>query len=420
MSEPVIGGQEIDWSAAKRFTSNGALVKHRECAQKWLYSTVRKFERLDYSEQVELGFGQWWHALRAASSIDRGRALGSLQYAPERLTTTDDGPAIDTVADGLVVSRVVLAAEQWWEKGIDEEQREIWTERLGEPMPQRLVNLFNRWSEHWSEELQQEKPLAVEMQWWRRLPRMTQPDGEKIDPNTALLGYVDEVYFDTKTSMVVVRDHKLHRRLDDKSHEADLFNGQLQMYAFGIAPIVKGWGYGQVRAVSFDRAKMVAPKPPSLTKSGRLAQRGGEPSISSSDLHTYLEWAKGPDGDGVPYPGMKKDGSDAGRYVAEESVIERLSTPQARAAWFSRATQPISRNVITAHLTAAVDSAIDSERTRARAEITGAAARNFTKACQWCDFAKLCRAEIVGGPAATEDLELAEYGLKVKRKHPRS
>src|SRR5699024_4410189 len=151
------------------------------------------------------------------------------------------------------------------------------------------------------------------------------------DPDTLLVGFVDEIYFDQRRNMIVMRDHKSHRQLAQQTTADDLMDSQLQVYAWGAYEDVVSWGRGSPRAVAYDRVRMVAPKSPEVTMSGTLSK-----SVTDYDLATYLEWAKGPDGQGVPYPGRKKDGSGAGVYTAEQSVIDRLSQPAASSAWFQR------------------------------------------------------------------------------------
>jgi len=228
------------------------------------------------------------------------------------------------------------------------------------------------------------------------------------------------VYLDRKRGLVVVRDTKTGHDLASQTAADDMMDSQLQLYAWGITPLVKDWDVGRVGAVGYDRVRSVAPRPPMLTKSGRLAVRGGEPSIGQCDLRTYLDWAKGEDGAGVPFPGMKADGSAAGFYQAEDSVIEKLSSPAAASIWFQRTLTPLNVNLVRTHLRSAVDSALDLAASRARVERTGEAARNLTKSCRWCDFAALCRAEMIGGPARDGDsaaYDLADF--KLRRRPPR-
>jgi hypothetical protein len=71
---------------------------------------------------------------------------------------------------------------------------------------------------------------------------------------------------------------------------------------------------------------------------------------------------------------------------------------------------PLSTNLIRSHLRAAVDTVADLRKSKIRVERSGEASHNFTSNCRWCDFVKLCRAELVGG--AGEDYDLAELGLR--------
>jgi hypothetical protein len=197
------------------------------------------------------------------------------------------------------------------------------------------------------------------------------------------------VYFDDERGMIVVRDDKSAGALAIQTSLDDMMDSQLQLYAWGLQPQLDQRGAGLVRAVAYDRVKSGASSKPVLNKSGTLSK-----STTQYDLQTYLEWAAGPDGNGLEYPGLKKDGSGAGVYTAEQSVIDKLSAQAWRHQFFQRTTTPVSRNI-------------------ARAEVAGEAARNLSKNnCKFCDYQSLCRAQMVGG--ADGDYDIREYGLVAK------
>jgi hypothetical protein len=391
--------------AAELTASYSQLTTHRKCPQAWNYGYHRGLTRAESEEaKVELEFGNWWHMLRAADSLARGRRWDSLHHVPRRLRSVDGGPELPNTATPVEVGEL---AERWWH-GLAEEVKASWLERIGTTLPDRLNTLDGRWRDEHQEEIAAERPLAVEMRWRRRLPSRVDDDSTMA---ASLVGYVDEVYLDSRRQLVVARDHKTAKALGTQSTADDLMDSQLQLYAWGASPTVSSWGVGQIRATSYDRVRAMAPHPPSLTLAGRLSQRAGEPSLSSVDLETYLAWCR----DGVPYPGTKKDGSGAGIYLPEQTVIDKLSTPAARSVWMQRTLTPLSTNLIRAHLRAAVDTVADLRKSQARVEVDGAAGRNFTSQCRWCDFVRLCRAELVGGVG--EDYDLAELGLrKVERR----
>ena len=54
----------------QQFLAYGQITTHRTCPQQWMYKHHRRLEKVDPQEaKVELEFGLWWHALRAADSI---------------------------------------------------------------------------------------------------------------------------------------------------------------------------------------------------------------------------------------------------------------------------------------------------------------------------------------------------------------
>ena len=399
-----------------RYTTYSRIAVHRKCPQRYHYAYIRKLERVAPDDvKVELEFGNWWHALRAADSIERGLLHGSLQYAPGKLGTVDGHEGIDLPTleemreDRPDLVRVVLeAAEAWWSR-LPAAARETWQERIGGALPDRLRYVDARWRERWADDLVYERPLAVELHWERDLPALTdKATGEHVDPAATMVGYVDEVYYDERRNLVVVRDHKTHKTLAARTSAEDMMDSQLQVYAWGASPTITAWGYGPVKAVAYDRVRTTAPKQPKLTATGTLSK-----SVTDYDLPTYLSFAAGPDGTGAPWgeegayyvSGKKKGEPKFGVYQAEESVVRALSDPAAASTWQQRTLTPLNRNIVTTHLRAAVDTSLDITATRARVAETGAAGRNLTNDCKWCPFAELCRAEMTGGAGGDYDLE---------------
>lgn len=406
------------------YTTYSRIATHRKCPQRYMYSYIRKLEKVSPEDvRVELEFGNWWHALRAADSIERGIAAGSLQHIPKKLGTVDGHEGIDLAGEGGGIEKmrelsargyldltgwVMEEAEKWWKTRSSFEQ-ESWAERIGGGLVDRLLYVDARWRERWADDIKHEHPLAVELHWERPLPALTdQQTGETVDPDAVMTGYVDEVYYDTRRNLVVVRDHKTHKALGVRTSVEDMMDSQLQVYAWGASPIISSWGYGAVKAVAYDRVRSTAPKQPSVTATGTLSK-----SVSDYDVPTYLAFAAGPDGTGAPWgkegefyvSGKKKGEPKFGRYQAEETVIERLSDPAALSAWQQRTLTPLNRNIVTTHLRAAVDTSLDISATRDRVRESNAAGRNLTDMCKWCPFAELCRAEMTGGPDGDYDLD---------------
>ena len=391
-----------------------SLSLHRRCPQAWYYKYEVGLKEPSDRVAPERDFGIWWSALRAAEAIERGRKVDSLKAEPRKLGTVEGGPTFSMKT--VTVNEVLEAAEQWWpghkslpdgEGGFAEDQ---WKTRLGGEAPTLLRKLLERHLDQWGDEIKNEHPLGVEVFWKRQLP---QPKDQWVPegyPAMTLIGFVDELYFDTERGIVVARDHKTTKKLDISSAVDDMMDSQLQLYAWGANPLVQEWGYERgIRAVAYDRAKSVSPRPPSLTNSGRLRQYKGEPTVGMMDLQTYLEWvASKPE-----YPGLKKDGSGAGIYEKEDAVVEKLSTPAAQSNWFQRAQMPLNRNLIQTHLRAAVDSTFDQFRTIQRSRQTLEAQRNLGAACKWCPYVKLCRAQMVGGSEGMYELD--ELGLIGKK-----
>lgn len=394
-------------------SSYSALILHRKCPQAFMYRHVYALRRPEAVSAPERDFGAWWSAMRAAEALMRGRALGTLRAEPRTFRPVDRGPKFDQQT--VTIEDVREAAAEWWSRQPAEHQTD-WLDRLGEALPQRLDALFERWLEEWRDERRNEQPLGVEVFWKRRLP--DPPDADWIDPeheDVNLLGFIDEVYWDAARGMVVVRDDKSHKQLDSQTAADDLMDSQLQLYAWGLNPTLMEWELPPVRFVAYDRVRSIKPKTPVLTQMGALSK-----SVTQFDAHTYREWAKGPDGLGVPWgeegvfyaSGVKKGLPKWGRYQADPVLLAQLEGKTARSLWFQRTLKPLSRAVVRAHLQAAVDTAIAAGYTRRRALVTHEAPRNLTDRCTWCDYVGICREQMMGGPEGVFDL--AQHNLVTK------
>src|SRR6478735_8221129 len=134
--------KEIDW------TSYSGLTLHRKCPQAWQYRYMQGLSRpIKDDAKPELHFGNFWHALRAADSIERGRTLGTLKHAPKSIRLTDDGPRVlpfdedGNERDGLVDE--VFEAVEKWQENVPEEHLAEWRSKLGSDSPSRLLRSLN-------------------------------------------------------------------------------------------------------------------------------------------------------------------------------------------------------------------------------------------------------------------------------------
>lgn len=383
--------------------SYSSVTLHRRCPQAWNYRHVQRLVKDDPEDvAVARDFGTWWHALRAADSIERGAHLGSLRYAPPSLQTPDGVPDV-LMDDPLAMTGEVLRAmEAWWQR-VPADVAEQWVAYLGADPLDNIVRLDTNWRARWEQGQAAEAPLAVELRWERQLS----------GTDTVLVGYVDEVVQDRRRNLVLVRDHKTHRDLGAAPSAVDsMMDSQLQFYAWGAAPTIAEWGVGQVRAVGYDRVRAVAPKRPALTQAGALSK-----SVTDYDLRTYVEWAGAGQTygtEGEHYKTGKRAGEPKwGTYEPEQQVLDRLASPAEQARWFARTITPVSASIVKAHLRAAVDTARDMDATRERIEKgDGSAGRNLGAACRWCEYVQLCRAQLVGG--AEGDYQLEDYRLRLE------
>lgn len=401
MSEQVL--EKAPPEITKAHYSN--MVLHRKCPQAWVYRYVRNLEPLQREVAPALDFGNWWHAVRAADSLERGREHQSLREVPSWIKTVDSGPKF--AGKSVTVEEVMQAAEVWWKRQ-PEEVTEEWLTFLGQDLPGRLRGAYRRWNLEWADDLAEEQPLAVEMYWERNIKTAA---GNSL----RLYGFIDEVFYDARRNLIVVRDNKTSGSLGQLSSLDDMMDSQLQLYAWGAAPQIEKWGLGKVRAVGYDRVRSKAPKTPELTLTTGTLKK----SITDYDWLTYEEWATGENGKGVMWgeegavyaSGKRKGEPKWGVYLPDEKVLKDLKSSAKRSIWFQRTMTPINLNLVRVHLQSALDTVDDQERTMARFKDSGSASRNLASSnCKWCDFASLCRAEMFGGAGGAFDL--AEHNLR--------
>lgn len=385
-------------------TSYSALVLHRSCPQAWAYRHIDGLYQVERpADRIDADLGSWWHAVRAADSIERGRALGSLveEFVPARLRVGNQVKI--EVGPSLKPETVFYCADEWW-ADLNEDDRESWTDRIGRPLPEHLRDADHRYRLRWETERENEAPVGVEVRVSRPLPT-----------GTDLNGAVDEVYRDQKRGLLVARDHKFNRTLPNSEFRAVDLDSQLHLYAWALSPLLKHHGVGSVQAVAYDRTRSAMPKTPQITQAGNLSK-----SVSDYDLTTYLSWV----GDGVKWgeedtywkSGAKSGQPKFGVYEADPKMVDNLSTPEHRALWHDRTLQPLNRNIVRHHLQAAIDTDRDTDRTRERYAEHGQAPRNFGRACTWCEYASLCHSELTGGRGG--DYDLAEHRLTRRDSNP--
>lgn len=417
-----------------------SLTLHRKCAQAWYYRYDLGLSRdIEEVAAPERDFGSWFGALTAAEALERGRKYGSLKGKPGKFRSVDGIEKFDMAT--VTTQDVFEAAQSWWEKQHPDAMDE-WEERMGEGLMDRLPEAYESWYEEHAESRKYERPIAVELFWERALPRPKNDaewDPETGQINVNLIGFIDELYEDTQRGLIVVRDRKTSKQLSSQSAVDDMMDSQLALYGWGAAPMITSWGLPAPRALAYDRVKSAKPTQPKLTTSGRLSATNKLFDLRSyrrfvsentvpkelpdnfNDLEAWQQnMIRGMQERGGQFwgawgefvkTGAKKGEPKFGIYLEEESVLERISTPAHKSIFHQRTLVPLSPHVVRAHLRAAVDTATDIHRTQRRAELTQEAARDFTGSnCRWCDYASLCRAQMIGGPEG--EYELAEHKLR--------
>lgn len=391
--------------------SYSSMTLHRQCPQAWKYRYID--DLVSVSERHAADLGTWWHFVRACDSIHRGLALGSLLESPARLSAAPDldlkdaGDGIYHLPSGQSItakeSNALTLAEAWWRK-LPSESKDSWIESLGEAMPERLSALAEAYRARWNQDLDRESPLLVEAKVHVPLP----------GTSAEFSGIVDLVYRDEARGLVVVRDHKTSSSLPGADAEADLADSQLHLYGWAVGKVLsKRDPEFRVDALSYDRVRSAKPKEPSLTQSGNLSK-----SVRDYDLATYLRFAAGPDGNGVPWgepDEYVKSGKNAGKpkwgiYTVEDEEVARLSSPAALSLWHQRTLTPLNKRIVRTHVRSMAYSQRRAEETVEVVKDEGEAPRNFHRwTCRTCDFKRLCAAQLTGGPEG--DYPPEDYGL---------
>lgn len=377
--------------------SYSSISQFQRCPQQWHYSRVLHLQQPDdAAPQPALELGSWWHALRAADSIDRGRALDSLRSAPELLVLPRLDP-LRTMNSEPLVPQVLAAVDRFW-ASLSLDDATVWVEALKESLPDRLRDMWDRFLVRFAEDREHEQPLAVEMGWGRDLPARSEIASSR---DVRFRGYVDEVLLDTRRGLVIIRDHKTGKAFPQTVRDVDsaFATSQLSLYAWGIAPVVGSWGVGQIAAVEFDRARTAKPTPPKLTAKGALSK-----TVTQFDLETYLAWV------------AERRRVNAGPHMTPDpAVVADLSTPAKRNLWFARERIPLNMQVVRTHMRDMQRTTMLQASETYLAIVLGEPRLRRTSgaSCTYCDFRALCSAETRGG--VIHDLTpevLRDFGLE--------
>lgn len=367
----------------------------RQCEQSWAYQYVHGLRSAKGDSGPALA-GSWMHALQAADSIARGRALGSLITEPDRIRIGDIGPVIAVRGYEVTASSVLEVCAQWWPT-VQEAYPDTAValqDALGGPPPAALAALWSRYQARWAPQTAKERPLLVEASWRRQI------QGSTVE----VPGRLDEVYFDEARGITVCRDHKWSGAFSPNNDDRlfDLTGVQLHLTAWGIAPTLVEGGRSKPVAVEYNRALFVAPSTPQLTKGTKT--KDGEwktrPRLSKTvtrfDLATYQAFCL-------------SDEAIEVEYAAEPELIEKLTAAQTGEDWFKRTLRPVNLTVVNRHLVTVVGAA---ERSEVISADPSSAVASPGDNCRWCDYAPLCLDEFYG--ARSDPLIPSDYGLKLR------
>lgn len=361
--------------------SYSSLQTLAQCERKYALRHIEELEKAGPDSLAPMR-GTAWHALIQAYLIRQGALRGTLLAKPTEIKILNDlvlaidwttgtptipapmfGPETELTPD-LVVAHV-----RAWEAEQESDRRDEIVAEYGASLADRLTELWVRYRLHYTNE--NDIVLLSEYEWSR------------VAPNGALLqGKVDAVVIREEMGLCIVRDYKTHESWPSEGDAVlDLMDSQLHLQAWGVAPLLKEHGFTP-QAVEFDRLRFKKPTEPKLIKSGALSK-----SVTDFDSWTYKRFC-----------------AENGLEV-DETVVAKCDADDK--AWFRRSMKPLSMKAITAHVKSA-----QVQARRAEALDPDTATLVPSKACGWCEFLSLCRAEIIGG--RPEEFIPQDYNLRRK------
>jgi len=379
-----------------------AVDKFRTCQGSWFMNYVLGIEPLEQNKdaRVEPLLGSWWHLLRAADSLERGRSAGTLLDVSGNIEVEGIVSLAKTEA---TLTQVMVHAEEYWASLAGkyttdgESIQDIWLEVCGSSLPERLAHMNTLWTECHKEETATEKVLAVELHLSRDLP----------EQYGIFTGTLDEVVYSETLGAVIIRDHKSVNTITLDSTDDDQRTSQLNLYAWLVYPWLVEHGYAGATYLQYDRVRRRAPKVPSVTLAGTLAK-----TPSDYDYITYETWSA----KGVEYPGRKADGSGAGVYYTDPAVSTALRTPEAVSKWVARSTSLVVPNVVRAHLESVADARQDMDKVVERCAKDNRVPLCLSRwNCRLCEYKSLASDIMLMGLDGVKDLPLSDYGLFSER-----
>lgn len=380
--------------------SYSSLNLFHQCPRAWAYRFIAEYERLGHEGALHMLRGTAFHAMIQADLIQRGAQQSSLIMLPMHIEPVPGvklaidwrNPTLPTIAspdhgpEELLTPAAILAHIRIWESRVDEKFAAAMVELYEDTLTNRLQDLWIRYVNHFGEKMTQFIPLLTEYEWSRQAP-----NGETLQ------GRLDMVGYNTELGLIEVRDAKTHESWPQDSDETfELYNSQLHLTAWGVAPLLREYGGGLVERYglsdvrpsicTYDRIRWKKPSSPRLTAKGALNK-----TVSDFSPESYKAFFETP------------EALDAG--VEMDEGVYNVLTEHGK--WFRRTSAPVNINIISTHIYGLQDMA-------ARANVTTLenALLIPSNACARCEFKALCVQELRGGRFAIDERELAEYYLQ--------
>lgn len=370
----------------------------------------------DGPSSVQQALGSWFHAFVAVQNLRHGLKHESLIWTPSTLEIIDgltvhldiSNPALERLVVGysnepedfdefpLAPSGVATLCSAWWSQQTADWQARF-EEKYGEPLPERVTNMWRRYRLHWAHTDETRIPLLVEYEWQRPV---TKAEGAPL-----LQGRIDAVYLDLQKNLIVVSDAKTCAGWPRESEqETAMWDSQLGIGLWGIKALVteaKASGHKLLAdrelnfALEYDRARTKRPSEPKLVKNRK---KDGPEFVKSqaacdTDAYTYKRW-------------LQRDDVIANEILQDDEYLAELEADTRR--WFRRGVIPENPFAQRIHLRAAVDNVSRIPDLN----IDNAVPLPSTMGCGGCYARELCSMTLMG--VRIQDIELSDLGLKVK------
>lgn len=233
----------------------------------------------------------------------------------------------------------------------------LWEEERDElgDLPNECERIMRAYKRHYKADEERYRVIDTELD-----ELITMPNGLTVNI------IIDKIVEDKHNGGLLIVDYKTRKSFEDT--ENMMLDPQLTTYFWGVEHM----GYKPLLGGMYDEIRTKAPTVPETLVRGGLSKR----KDIDTDVYTYMHTIRRHDLDPNDY-----------------SDILTLIARRGKDRFFRRTTIPQDPPVVRT----TVREAVITANTMIQAEATGQFPRTFDKSCKWCDYQKLCVAQLYGG-----------------------